>query len=101
MKVEFLEVAENELFDAVVYYNEESEGLGFDFAAEVKRTIGRIIEYPEAWALLSRRTRRCRTNRFPYGLIYQIRGETILIVAVMHLHKDPVNWKNRISTKAR
>jgi len=96
MRVEFLWPAEAELIDAIAYYNNESEGLGFEFAAEVKRTITRIAEYPEVWPAISRRTRRCRTNRFPYGILYQIRGEDILIVAVMHLHRDPSSWRNRL-----
>jgi len=69
MIVDFLQPAEAELADAVTYYNQQSEGLGYEFAAEVKRTLGRIIQYPDAWSALSARTRRCRTNRFAYGLI--------------------------------
>ncbi len=101
MKVEFLDPAENELFEAIGYYNSESEGLGYEFAAEVNRSIDRIIEYPSAWASLSKRTRRCRTNRFPYGVIYQVRGDMILIVAVMHLHRDPETWKDRLAPGGR
>jgi len=78
MNVEFLGPAEAELVEAVAYYNQESEGLGFELAAEVKRTLRRIIEYPTAWTALSKRTRRCRTNRFPYGILYQVRGDTDL-----------------------
>lgn len=96
MRVEFLFVAEVEFTEAVRHYNEQSEGLGFEFAAEVGRTLERIIQYPSAWTPLSKRTRRCRTNRFPYGVIYQIRNEVILVIAVMHLHRDPVTWMSRI-----
>lgn len=98
MNVEFLQPAEAEFIDAITYYNLQGEGLGYEFAAEVKRTLGRIIQYPDAWSPLSKRTRRCRTSRFPYGLIYQVREETILIVAVMHLHKHPDSWKSRLKT---
>lgn len=96
MRVEFTSAAEGEFYEAIVYYNGESEGLGYEFAAEVNRTLGRIIAYPNAWAPLSRRTRRCRTNRFPYGIVYQSRGDVVLIVAVMHLHRDPRSWEVRI-----
>lgn len=96
MQITFLPIAEEEFLDAVRFYNGESEGLGYDFAAEVNRTIGRIISYPNAWAALSTRTRRCRTNRFPYGVLYQQRSGELLIVAVMHLHRDPRSWKDRV-----
>lgn len=48
MNVEFLDPAERELVDAIAYYNLQSEGLGYEFAAEVKRTLGRIVRYPDA-----------------------------------------------------
>lgn len=101
MNVEFLQPAEAEFVDAITYYNLQSEGLGYEFAAEVKRTLGRIIQYPDAWSPLSKRTRRCRTSRFPYGLIYQVREQTILIVAVMHLHKHPDSWKSRLKAPGK
>jgi plasmid stabilization system protein ParE len=96
MNVDFLQPAQAELIDAVTYYNSQSEGLGYEFAAEVKRTLERIIQYPDAWSALSKRTRRCRTSRFPYGIIYQVRKQTILVVAVMHLHKHPDSWHSRL-----
>ncbi|MBI4691310.1 MAG: type II toxin-antitoxin system RelE/ParE family toxin [Nitrospirae bacterium] len=99
MEIKFLALAENEFTDAVSYYNMQSEGLGYEFASEVKRTIERIIRYPEAWTKLSKRTRRCRTNRFPYGVIYQERKETLLIIAVMHLSREPQIWKSRLGKK--
>ncbi|MFQ5641650.1 MAG: type II toxin-antitoxin system RelE/ParE family toxin [bacterium] len=96
MKVDFLSAAEAEFVEAVEYYNQQSEGLGFKFAAEVKRTLERIVQYPEAWTPLSKRTRQCRTNRFPYGIIYQNRSDKILIVSIMHLHRHPDSWKSRV-----
>lgn len=101
MNVEFLQPAEAEFVDAITYYNLQSEGLGYEFAVEVKRTLGRIIQYPDAWSFLSKRTRRCRTNRFSYGIIYQVREETILIVAVMHLHQHPDSWKSRLKAPGK
>jgi hypothetical protein len=69
MRVEFLDPARAELAEAITYYNNESEGLGYRFGAEVRRTISRITRYSHAWPALSARTRRCRTIGFPYGII--------------------------------
>jgi plasmid stabilization system protein ParE len=99
MKIEFLPPAIDELTDAISYYNVQSEGLGYEFAAELKRTLERIVQYPDAWLKLSKRTCRCRTNRFPYAVIYQVRKETLLIVAVMHLSREPETWKSRLRAK--
>ena len=99
MTVDFLQPAEDEFIEAIAYYNLQSEGLGLEFAAEVKRTIGRIVEFPDAWTLLSGRTRRCRTSRFPYALLYQIRHDLILIVALQNLHKHPDSWKSRLRSE--
>ena len=93
---DFLEPAQIELEEGVKYFNEQQAGLGYEFAREVADTITRILRYPEAWTQLSKRARRCRTKRFPYGVIYQIRGDKILIVALMHLRRKPLYWRDRV-----
>jgi plasmid stabilization system protein ParE len=95
MRVEVLEPAEAEFREAFEYYNQQAEGLDYEFAAEVRRTRSRIARFPDAWNAMSPRTRRCRTNRFPYGIVYQPRGDTILIVAVMHMRRHPGSWRDR------
>ncbi|WP_321400794.1 hypothetical protein [Maridesulfovibrio sp.] len=50
--IRFLSCAQQELNEAVSWYNEQSPGLGFDFAAEVKRALSRMEEHPEAWSLI-------------------------------------------------
>jgi len=96
MRIDFLDPADAEFIETIAYYNLQSDGLGYEFAAEIKRTIERILQFPNAWAPISKRTRRCRINKFPYGLIYQIRRDSILIVAVQNLHKHPDSWKSRL-----
>ena len=72
MEIVFLSAAKAELMDALGYYNMQSEGLGYEFAAEVKRTLERIVQYPDAWFKLSKRTRRCRTKIEGRSSNYQI-----------------------------
>ena len=96
MKYSFHPSAKIELQKAINYYEECQPGLGLEFAREVYSTIQRIIHFPEAWSKLSKNTRRCLTNRFPYGVIYQITEDEIFIIAVMQLNREPDYWKKRI-----
>ena len=48
------------------------------------------------WQALTARTRRYVITRFPYGIVYQIRANEILVVAVMHLKRQPDYWIDRI-----
>ncbi len=75
MKIDFLEIAQIELDDAIEYYNYEAPGLGDAFLTEVLNALDRIGEFPEAWHPCSKRARRCQTRRFPYGISDQLREQ--------------------------
>jgi len=97
MTIRLLSVAEADLADAIDFYNAECAGLGFELAAEVRTTLARIVEYPEAWPRLSERVRRCLVHRFPYAVLYEDRPDEILVVGVMHLRRNPVRWRERVT----
>ena len=62
---------------------------------EVYTTIDRIIQYPEAWSPMSKNTRRCLVNRFPFGVIYQVKSGFVRIIAVADLRRRPDYWLDR------
>jgi len=72
MEIVFLAPAQAEFMDAISYYNMQSEGLGYEFAVEVRRTIERIIQYPEAWFKLSKRTPGVEPIDFPTELFIRL-----------------------------
>jgi plasmid stabilization system protein ParE len=67
-----------------------------DFVAEVRRAARAIAAYPEVGRRFSRRLRRTLVRRFPYGLLYRVEANTILVVAVMHLRRRPGYWRGRV-----
>jgi hypothetical protein len=95
VKIRILSCAEREFAEAVDYYNSERPGLGYEFAAEVQKTFERIGSFSEAWPRFSERSRRCVLSRFPYGVLYQIRPDCILVVAIMHLRRNLKVWQDR------
>ena len=96
MNFHFHPDAEAELSEAIQYYEDVEPGLGQDFAVEVYSAVQRAIAYPRAWKVLEGEVRRALVRRFPYGVLYSAEGDRILIVAVMHLHRDPGYWKGRV-----
>ncbi|MFA5385675.1 MAG: type II toxin-antitoxin system RelE/ParE family toxin [Eubacteriales bacterium] len=96
MRYSFHPEAKKELLEAINYYEEYQSGLGLEFAKEVYSTIQRIIYFPKAWSKLSENTMRCLTGRFPFGVIYQIVEEEVLVIAIMQLNRKPDYWGKRL-----
>ena len=96
MNAQYHLAAIGDLAEAVAYYDAQEEGLGARFANEVRTTVEKMARYPQAWAPMARGVRRCRTVRFPSGVFYQIRGDSILILAILHLRRSPETWVRRL-----
>ena len=77
---------------------ESSEpGLGYQFAIEIFAAVERIKANSGMWLILYDQVRRCLIHRFPYGVIYSVdeQKSELLILAVMHLHRQPGYWSER------
>ncbi len=72
-------------------------GLGYQFAIEIVAAVERIKANPGMWPVLDHQIRRCLVHRFPYGVIYSVdeQRSRVLILAVMHLHRQPGYWSER------
>jgi toxin ParE1/3/4 len=95
ISVKFYEAAEEEMIHAVGYYEAQQQKLGRRFLAAVQDSINRIVINPEAYSPVYPGIRRCIVKSFPFGIIFRQEKEKIIIVAVMHLHRDPDYWKER------
>ena len=98
MRWEFHPEALEEYREATLYYAERDPVLALRFVEAVEDTIRRILESPERWRILDEDVRRCLTHIFPYGVLYIIEPDFILIVAVMHCSREPGYWKRRVET---
>ena len=58
MNVRYLSIAEEELAQAIEYYESKETGLGLRFYTEYRSALKRVLVYPEAWFPLSENTRR-------------------------------------------
>ena len=96
MNIRISKLAQKEIDDAVIWYDSQSKGLGTRFLDDLDRTIRRIAAYPLASMEIEQGLRRCLFSRFPYGIIYGIASETVIVVAVAHLHREPKYWIDRL-----
>lgn len=96
MNFSLLLAAQLELDEAVQWYEVQSAGLGERFLVEAVHAFGLIRRFPMAWHPLSVNTRRCSLKRFPYGVIYAIEDNSILVIAIAHLHRKPGYWSERV-----
>jgi cytochrome P450 len=88
--------AEAEMIEAAIYYESRQRDLGKRFLACVEDAVNRIQINPTLYRVVEGDVRRCLTRTFPYGVLFRILPDEIVVVAVMHLHRDPDYWKKRI-----
>ena len=95
-RLEILDEAEAELRDAAHRYEKERLGLGEDLLAEVWTLAARLLEFPHTGKHLFADVRKARIRRFRYDLVYRVRDDVLIIVAVMHHRREPNHWKDRL-----
>lgn len=100
MNYEFHPDARNEYLASVAYYESREIGLGARFTIEIEETIQRIVAAPARWRKIEGEIRRCLAHRFPYGVLYSVEADHVLILAVMHHSRTPEYWHSRLSHRA-
>lgn len=86
---------EQEVDNAYFWYESQVPGLGEDFLHELDNGLVSIQTMPKAWARVAPGFRRYLLQKFPYGIIYQLNQQSIVVIAVMHMNRKPGYWKNR------
>ncbi len=88
--------AEEEMMTSSLFYETRMKGLGYKFLKEIERSIKLISASPETWPAFFEDIKRFLLRRFPFCLLYEIHDDYIYIIAVMHLHREPFDWKGRL-----
>lgn len=95
MKIRFTPEAAQELIEARAWYDERQDGLGEEFQHSFDAAVASIQERPEAYAVVYKTRRRVFIRRFPYFLLYEIEGETVIVAGCIHFARNPVIWRHR------
>jgi len=100
MRCEFHPEAFAEYEDAARYYAGCQEGLELRFIESVEAAIRYVLEAPTRCRVFEGDVRRCLTHVFPYAVLYTIESDYVLILAVMHCHREPGYWRRRAKPSA-
>lgn len=98
MNVRFLTLAQQEVDEAVAWFEERAEGKSVDFLDELDRNVRLVKTYPFAAPQIDREIRRRLFARFSYSLIYGIDHNAIVVIAVAHSRRAPLYWVDRLKS---
>ena len=87
--------AKSDLRQAARRHEGQSPGLGREFVTEVEAALNRLVENPLQYQAIYREVRRVIPHKFPYGVFYRIEQDSIVVFAIVHLHRDPASWQDR------
>jgi ribose 5-phosphate isomerase B len=89
------EDADEELNAAAAFYELREPGLGETFLHELSITLQLLAEYPLSCQIMFDPYRRAQIRRFPYGVVYYVGNEKIIVLAVAHSSRRPGYWRKR------
>jgi plasmid stabilization system protein ParE len=100
MKLRQLRSARKEAHEAARWYEREKPGLGGEFLDALRDALKRIqdgpLHFPPLETLDSaRHLRWCLLDRFSYLIVFEVRTDEVLVLAVAHTSRQPNYWKFR------
>ena len=88
-------LAREDIQQIVDYYDRIRSHIADTFLENLYAEFDVIVENPNLFQRKYRNTRVRYLKKFPYGIHYIIREETIEILAVIHTRRNPKVWESR------
>lgn len=88
-------LAELDIAQAAEWYDDQQPGLGFRFLDVVDQLMDRIRSAPMQFPSVAANVRRALLHTFPYAVYFRVTDDTITVLAVLHLRRDPRTWRAR------
>ncbi|HCQ13983.1 type II toxin-antitoxin system RelE/ParE family toxin [Flavobacterium sp.] len=93
--IQFTKEAVFDIEEIVFWYEDQREGLSYDFELSLEAGINEIQRTPSAFQKRYKEVKIRFINRFPCGIHYIVKDEIITIIAVFHTSRSPSNWVKR------
>ncbi len=87
--------AQLETQDAFRYYENKSDGLGFEFLRSLDASLQSVKRSPFAYQTIYKEARRVLLRKFPYALFYIVEENQIVVLACFNQKRNPIDWLRR------
>jgi plasmid stabilization system protein ParE len=91
----FREAFWGDLMDAFDWYEERQPGLGARLQDEVLAATKQILRQPEMCKVLRGTIRRAIVSRFRYLIVFELDGETVHFLGLVHGMRHIPRWLDR------
>ena len=88
--------AQEEINAAFDWYFKRSPEAADRFLTEIGASLAQIASHPQLYPVYTKNTRRRVLAGFPYSVIFQVKDDVILVVAVAHAKRRAGYWRGRI-----
>lgn len=95
LAVVFRRIARLELDEAIAWYENRLQGLGLELESEVEAVLQRIAGTPEQFQIIRGEIRRAVLNRFPYTIHFLVESDRVVILAIFHVKRSPLELEHR------
>ena len=93
----FLAKAGADLSEALRWYEAQELDLGQEFLRVLRTSVAALLRNPFMYQEVETGARRMLLRRFPYAVVYTVRGNDVVIVGCFHISRDPQQWRDRMS----
>jgi plasmid stabilization system protein ParE len=87
--------AQREVQEVFDYYEEKSEGLGFEFLRSLDAALQSVKRNPLSYQTIYKESRRVLLRKFPYALFYVVEETRIVVIACFNQKRHPIEWLRR------
>lgn len=91
-------VAQDDLTEAVTWYDEQNDELGDRFLDAVYEMLLRLEQHPFIYQKRFQEIRQATLKAFPFAIYYTVDDskQVVVVQAVLHTSRNPQIWKDRL-----
>jgi hypothetical protein len=99
VKLRFTTAAETDLAAALMFYETQAAGLGSKMLAGVNEACSNLLLFPGSGRAAFGNMKKTKIARFPFGIVYRVEAELIVVYAVVDLRRDPDQVRRELDSR--